>query len=93
MISAGTQCQLEIVLLGNHVQVNNEQRACGAITEELVSDHSSKCGIYRPTHSSKCGIYRPHILVNVAYTDLHILVNVPYTDLHSSKCTIYRPTF
>ena len=77
MISAGTQCQLEIVLLGNHVQVNNEQRSCGAVTEELVSGHSSKCGMYKPTHSSKCGIY---ILVNVAYTDLHILVNVAHTN-------------
>lgn len=58
MISAGTQCELEIALLGNHVQVNNEQTASGVITEELVSDHSSKCGIYRPTHSSKCEIYQ-----------------------------------
>ena len=35
--SAGAQCDLEIMLLGNHVQVNNEQRASANITEELVS--------------------------------------------------------
>ena len=38
LYSAGAQCDLDIVLLGNHVQVNNEQRASAAITEELVSD-------------------------------------------------------
>ena len=37
LYSAGAQCDLEIVLLGNHVQVNNEQRTSAAITEELVS--------------------------------------------------------
>ena len=37
LCSAGAQCDLEIVLLGNHVQVNNEQRASAAITEDVVS--------------------------------------------------------
>lgn len=75
MISAGTQCQLEIVLLGNHVQVNNEQGSCGAITEELVS--------VRPIILVNVTYTNLHILVNVAYTDLHILVNVAYTNLHN----------
>lgn len=36
LYSVGTQCELEIVLLGNHVQVNNEQKASSTVTEELV---------------------------------------------------------
>ena len=30
-ISAGVQCELEIVLLGNHVQVNNELKGTSSI--------------------------------------------------------------
>ena len=35
--SADVPCNLEIVLLGNHIEVNNEQRSGMAVTEELVS--------------------------------------------------------
>ena len=36
--SAGVQCDLEIVLLGNHVQVNNEDKGSSTVTEEVVSE-------------------------------------------------------
>lgn len=35
--SVGQQCVLEIVLLGNHVQVNSEHKMTTAVNEEMVN--------------------------------------------------------